>query len=65
VFEKEPAVEPGLIGLPNAVLTPHVGSATRETRWKMARLAIENCVAVVTGGKPLNPVNPEVMRGRA
>jgi glyoxylate reductase len=65
VFEKEPAVEPGLIGLPNVVLTPHVGSATRETRWKMARLAIENCVAVVTGGKPLNPVNPEATRGRA
>ncbi len=61
VFEKEPAVEADLIGMPNVVLTPHIGSATVDTRLAMASLAVENCIAVVTGGKPPTPVNPEVL----
>ena len=65
VFEREPAIEPELVGMPNVVLTPHVGSASTETRVKMARLAVENCLAVVGGGRPMTPVNPEVLERRA
>jgi lactate dehydrogenase-like 2-hydroxyacid dehydrogenase len=64
VYEREPAIEPGLVDLPNVVLTPHIGSATKETRWAMARTAVENCVAVVTGGRPITPVNPEALERR-
>ncbi|MBI4391337.1 MAG: D-glycerate dehydrogenase [candidate division NC10 bacterium] len=60
VFEREPAVEPGLLRLRNVVLTPHVGSATAETRTRMALLAAENCVAVLRGERPQTPVNPEI-----
>ncbi|HEY8369245.1 MAG TPA: D-glycerate dehydrogenase [Thermodesulfobacteriota bacterium] len=61
VFEREPAVEPELVRMPNVVLTPHIGSASVDTRRKMASLALENCVAVLTGGRPPTPVNPEVL----
>jgi glyoxylate reductase len=56
VFEKEPALAPGLARLPNAVLAPHAGSATLETRTRMAVLAAENIAAVLAGRKPLTPV---------
>ena len=49
VFENEPDVHPDLVGLDNAVLLPHLGSATRETRTAMAELAAENVVAVLGG----------------
>lgn len=58
VFEAEPDVEPRLLGLENAVLTPHLGSATVETRTAMAVLAAENVVSVLTGGNPLTEVRP-------
>lgn len=61
VFEEEPAVHPGLIGLPNVVLAPHIASASHETRLKMATLAVENCLAVLEGKTPPTPVNPEVL----
>lgn len=64
VFEREPAIEPDLIGMPNVVLTPHIGSASTETRVKMARMAVENCLAVVAGRRPMTPVNPEVLERR-
>jgi len=60
VFEQEPQVHPALLALPNAVLTPHVGSATSETRLAMAMLAAENLLAALEGRRPPNPVNPEV-----
>jgi glyoxylate reductase len=41
VFEREPEVEEGLLGLENVVLCPHLGSATVETREAMARLCLE------------------------
>lgn len=61
VFEEEPTVHPGLIGLPNVVLAPHIASASFETRLKMATLAVENCLAVLEGRTPPTPVNPEVL----
>lgn len=56
VFEREPAVEPALLACENVVLTPHVGSATIETRTAMASLAAENVRAVLAGRPPLTPV---------
>ena len=58
VFEREPEVHPGLLERENAVLTPHLGSATRETRLGMAELAARNVVAVLGGQPPLTPVRP-------
>jgi glyoxylate reductase len=58
VFEREPDVHPGLLELENVVLTPHLGSATRETRMAMAELAARNVIAVLGGGPPLTPVEP-------
>jgi lactate dehydrogenase-like 2-hydroxyacid dehydrogenase len=56
VFEHEPAVSPGLLELENAVLLPHLGSATVETRTAMAVLAAGNVAAVLAGAPPLTPV---------
>jgi len=56
VFENEPAIHPGLIELEQAVLIPHLGSATIETRTAMAVLAARNALAVVDGKPPLTPV---------
>ncbi|HSU17209.1 D-glycerate dehydrogenase [Longimicrobium sp.] len=58
VYEREPAITPGLLDLPNAVLLPHIGSATRETRTRMAMLAARNVHAVLSGRPPLTPVRP-------
>jgi len=57
VYENEPDIEEELISLDNVVLLPHLGSATNETRNKMAMMAAENVVAVLNGQKPVNPVN--------
>ena len=56
VFEAEPTVHPGLLGLDNVVLAPHIASASEATRHKMATLAVENCLAVLDGRPPLTPV---------
>ena len=56
VFEQEPAVHPGLLELDNAVLVPHLGSATVETRAAMARLAAHNAVNVLSGVEPPTPI---------
>ena len=58
VYEEEPEVHPKLLKLENVVLAPHIGSASIETRDKMANLAAENLQAVLSGEEPLNPVNP-------
>jgi glyoxylate reductase len=57
VYENEPEVKPKLLELENAVLAPHIGSASIETRDKMAVLAAENIVAVLSGEEPKTPVN--------
>jgi glyoxylate reductase len=56
VYEREPAVDAALLAAPNAVLTPHIASATTETRTKMALMAAENVIAVLAGRSPVNPV---------
>jgi glyoxylate reductase len=57
VYEKEPEVHPKLLELENVVLAPHIGSASVETRDRMAVLAAENIVAVLSGEEPKTPVN--------
>ena len=63
VYEREPEVHPRLLEVPNVVLAPHIGSATVATRTRMCTMAAENCVAVLTGQRPPNPVNPQVLGG--
>jgi glyoxylate reductase len=57
VYEKEPRIHPRLLSAPSAVLLPHLGSATGETREAMGRLATENLLAVLDGREPPCPVN--------
>ena len=57
VYEREPAVHPDLLAAPSAVLLPHIGSATTETRERMGRLATENLLAVLAGSAPPCAVN--------
>ena len=60
VFEKEPELAPGLIALPNVVITPHIGSATLETRTRMGTMCGENIKAVFEGKRPPNLLNPDI-----
>ena len=55
VYEKEPNAPTELIALDNAVLLPHVGSATRHTRAAMANLVVDNLLSWVDGKGPLTP----------
>jgi glyoxylate reductase len=57
VYEREPEIEPGLLGLENVVLVPHLGSATLETRTAMATLAARNAIAAVANEKPPSAVD--------
>jgi lactate dehydrogenase-like 2-hydroxyacid dehydrogenase len=57
VFEGEPKVNPGYLGLRNVVMTPHIGSASRATRIVMCNTAAANMTAVLEGREPPNPVN--------
>ncbi|GAA4328024.1 D-glycerate dehydrogenase [Pigmentiphaga soli] len=63
VFEGEPKVAPELLAAPNALLTPHIGSATSSARRAMADLAIANVVDWLDGKRPRTLVNPEVLTG--
>ena len=66
VFEAEPVIYPGLMGLPNVVLTPHIAGGTAEAQHGLASLAADNLIAALgfgpQAGKPPSVFNPEVLR---
>jgi gluconate 2-dehydrogenase len=66
VFEGEPAIHPGLMGLPNVVLTPHIAGGTAEAQHGLASLAADNLIAALglgpQAGHPPSVFNPEVFR---
>lgn len=62
VFENEPQLSRELMELDNVVIVPHIGSATTETREKMAVMAANNIIKALKGEIPPNIVNPEVIR---
>ncbi|WP_095168413.1 D-glycerate dehydrogenase [Pseudomonas sp. Irchel 3H3] len=65
VFEREPLQHDSpLLHLDNVVATPHIGSATHETREAMARCAVDNLLAALAGERPANLVNEVVWRQR-
>lgn len=61
VFENEPEITPGLAGLPSVVVTPHIGSATVDTRSEMARMAANNVITALAGHTPPNVVNRDLL----
>jgi gluconate 2-dehydrogenase len=65
VFEGEPKVHPGLLALDNVVLSPHIASATTETRRAMTSVAVDNVLAMFghgpNAGRPPNLLNPNVL----
>lgn len=64
VYEDEPRMQPGLPDLyKHVLLTPHIGSATTETRLRMSMTAAKNISAMLKGERPPNPVNPDVLSG--
>ncbi len=64
VFENEPEVHPKLLELENAVIIPHLGSATVDTRIAMGLLAADNLIAALEGRRPPTLVNPEAWESR-
>jgi glyoxylate reductase len=64
VFEEEPVrTDHPLLSLPNVVALPHIGSASKNTRLKMALLAAENLIQGLQGETPKNLVNVQVEKG--
>ena len=57
VFENEPNVPDDLMNLDNVILTPHIGSATVETRYDMGKLVYDNVVQMLTKKSTISPVN--------
>jgi glyoxylate reductase len=64
VFEREPEVHPELLERDNAVVVPHLGSATVETRDAMGMLAVENLIAGLEGRRPPTLIDPAVWEHR-
>jgi len=63
VFEREPEVEPRLLQLENAVVIPHLGSATVDTRNAMGDVVVDNVFAAIDGARPPTLLNPDVLGG--
>ncbi len=61
VYENEPRITRKLLSMRNVVLTPHIGSATRETRDKMSIMVAEDCIAALKGERPPHLVNTKVL----
>lgn len=68
VYEEEPVVHPDLLALEQVVLSPHLGSASADTRRNMAELAVDNVLAGLglgpEAGRPPAPINPRVLAAR-
>lgn len=68
VFEAEPVIDPGLTGLPNVILTPHIAGGTEATQHGLASLAADNLIAALgqgpNAGHPPSILNPEVLASR-
>jgi lactate dehydrogenase-like 2-hydroxyacid dehydrogenase len=64
VFEREPELEPGLVKLTNVVLTPHIGTATMDTRIAMGAVCAQNIFAALDGKRPPNCLNPQIITNR-
>lgn len=62
VFEEEPKIHEGLLNLDNVIILPHIGSASKETRVKMAEMSAINLINIFEGKKPLSIVNEEVLK---
>ena len=63
VYEKEPICSSNaLLGMNNVIILPHIGSATYQTRSKMARVAAENILNILNGIEPLYLVNPQILK---
>src|SRR5690606_2871239 len=62
VYEEEPKMAPGLAELCNVVLLPHLGSATHETRAKMAEMVATDLLEALRGRRPPHLVNPEAWK---
>lgn len=56
----DPGPTPGLLELPNVLLTPHIGTAARETREEMAALVVDRIASFIAGDRPETTLNPEV-----
>ncbi len=65
VYENEPALTPGLAELDNVIVAPHIGSASRDTRARMATMAAENLLHHLRGERAPNVVNPQVYETEA
>lgn len=63
VFEREPEIEPDLLTMEQVVLLPHIASASRQTRTRMATMAAQNIVDHIEGKRPENVVNGEALNG--
>ena len=61
VFEEEPKIHPELLKCENAVLLPHLGSASEATRGRMATIAADNIITRLNGDTPPNCINPEAL----
>ena len=61
VYEHEPNVHPALMARRDVILAPHIGSATIDTRTRMAVMAANNATALFDGRRPPNALNPEVL----
>jgi glyoxylate reductase len=63
VYDREPEIDPRLLACSRLTLAPHIGSATTEARTQMAQLCADAVIAVLSGRRPLNIVNPDVWPG--
>ena len=62
VYENEPYIRKELLKMKNVLLTPHIGSTSKEIRDAMAVMIANDCITTLKGEKPSHLVNPEVLR---